>query len=586
MHSVFFITLRRLRAPLILIILIFTLSMVGLTLIPGLDAEGREWHMTLFQAFYFVTYTATTIGFGEIPHTFTDTQRLFVTAIIYLSVLGWAYLLGTFLNLAQDKGFQQVIVAARFRRSVAGLREPFFLVCGLGEAGMTVVRSLDRLGYRFTAIDRDERRIQELAIEELSSDAPALAADARSPETLATAGLLKSECRGVLALCNDDDANLAVSVSASLLRPGLPVIGRAEGTAVAASMSSLGTSRVINPFHVFAEHLELAIRSPDTYRLLAWLTSSSGSHLPHSVPPRIPVAPGHWIVFGYGRFGTDVSAALQRGGFRATVIDPAAFEPRGLHAMTGAGSGAAVLHEAGTDTAVGLFAGTDDDTSNLAIAIAARRMNPGLFIIVRQNQQANDMLFHSFGADITMVASQIIADECIAVLRTPLLADFLDLVRRKTDLWAYGLTQSLETIVGRQTPSFWSVRIDAAEVPGLVEAMQRLDRPLTVADLSRSPQRGDASLPCLALLIHRGGDIVELPQDDCEIRAGDRILFAGQRTAQADQQLLLQDAGVAGMVLGARSEGRGWVWRTLQRAFSGESPTPGGKAAASFHKAE
>jgi Trk K+ transport system NAD-binding subunit len=569
MHSVFFITLRRLRAPLILIILIFTLSMIGLTLIPGVDAEGRAWHMTLFQAFYFVTYTATTIGFGEIPHTFTDTQRLFVTAIIYLSVLGWAYLLGTFLNLAQDKGFQQVIVAARFRRSVAGLREPFFLVCGLGEAGMTVVRSLDRLGYRFTAIDRDERRIQELAIEELSSDAPTLAADVRSPETLATAGLLKSECQGVLALCNDDDANLAVSVSASLLRPGLPVIGRAEGTAVAASMSSLGISRVINPFHVFAEHLELAIRSPDTYRLLAWLTSSSRSHLPHSVPPRIPVAPGHWIVFGYGRFGTEISAALQRGGFRATVIDPAGFEPRGLHAMTGAGSGAAVLHEAGTDTAVGLFAGTDDDTSNLAIAIAARRMNPGLFIIVRQNQQANDMLFHSFGADMTMVASQIIADECIAVLRTPLLADFLDLVRRKTDLWAYGLTQSLETIVGRETPSFWSVRIDAAAVAGLVEAMQRLDRPLTVADLSRSPQRRDASLPCLALLILRGGDVIELPQDDCEIRTGDRILFAGQRTAQADQQLLLQDAGVADTVLGTRSEARGWVWRTLERTFSG-----------------
>jgi Trk K+ transport system NAD-binding subunit len=569
MHSVLFITLRRLRAPLILIILVFTLSMVGLTLIPGIDAEGREWHMTLFQAFYFVTYTATTIGFGEIPHPFTDQQRLFATLIIYLSVLGWAYLLGTFLNLAQDKGFQQVIVAARFRRSVARLREPFFLVCGLGEAGMTVVRSLDRLGYRFTAIDRDERRIQELAIEELSSDAPALTADARSPETLATAGLLKPECQGVLALCNDDEANLAVSVSASLLRPGLPVIGRAEGAAAAASMSSLGTSRVINPFRVFAEHLELAIRSPDTYRLLAWLTSSSGSQLPPSVPPRVPVAPGHWIVCGYGRFGTEVSAALQRGGFKATMIDPGGLDPHGLRASKGLGSGAAVLREAGSETAAGLFAGTDDDTSNLAIAIAARRMNPRLFIILRQNQQANDMLFQSFGADMTMVSSQIIANECIAVLRTPLLADFLDLVRRKTDLWAYALTETLNTIVGRQTPSFWSVRVDPAEAPGLVEAMRRLERPVTIADLQRRPKFRDGPLPCLALLVLRGSDVIELPGDDCQILAGDRLLFAGQRTAQADQHLLLHDPDVAGLVLGTRREAQGAVWRMLERGLSG-----------------
>jgi len=47
--------------------------------------------MTLFQAFYFTSYTASTIGFGEIPYAFTDRQRLWVTVIIYASVIGWAY---------------------------------------------------------------------------------------------------------------------------------------------------------------------------------------------------------------------------------------------------------------------------------------------------------------------------------------------------------------------------------------------------------------------------------------------------------------------------------------------------------------
>ena len=36
----------------------------------------------------------------------------------------------------------------------------------------------------------------------------------------------------------------------------------------------------------------------------------------------MPAAPGHWIVSGYGRFGSEVAEALTGGGFKVTVIDP------------------------------------------------------------------------------------------------------------------------------------------------------------------------------------------------------------------------------------------------------------------------
>ncbi len=524
--------------------------------------------MTLFQAFYFVTYTATTIGFGEIPHAFTDEQRLFVTLIIYLSVIGWAYLLGSFLSLAQDKALQQAIVSTRFNRSVAGLREPFYLICGLGETGMTVVRALDKLGYRFTAIDREERKIQELEIEDLSIDAPLLAADARSPETLSAAGLLKPECRGVLALCNDDETNLAVAVSACLLRPGLPVIARADSPAVAASMTSLGTYRVINPFREFGEHLELAMRAPDSQRLLAWLTSAPGSYLPPSLPPRIPAAPGHWIVCGYGRFGNEVVSAIQRGGFKATIIDPAGIQAAGLRSIKGLGTGTAVLREGGAETASGIFAGTDDDTANLAISIAARRLNRNIFVIVRQNLQANQALFARFGANMTMVSSQIIANECIAVLRTPLLAAFLDIIRHKDGFWAYSLAESLRAVAGEETPGFWSFAIDRSEAPGLVDAMDRSQRPVTIGDLSRSAKFRQDRIACMPLLALRGTDTIELPGDGFQVALDDRLLFAGRLTAEDNQYLVIRNANVAAYVLGDRSEAEGWVWRRLEKTLA------------------
>ena len=272
MSSVFFIALRRLRAPLILIILIFAVATVELVLIPGVDGEGKPFHLSVFQAFYFVTYTATTIGFGEVPYPFTDEQRLWVVLIIYLSVIGWAFLLGSLLGLAQDKGFQQAIVTARFRRAVKVLREPFYLVCGLGETGLMVVQALDRQSMRFIVLDTNSARLGELELLELRADALALNADARAPETLILAGLMKRECRGVLALSNSDEVNLAIAIGVRLLHPGLPAICRAQTAAVAASMANVGTYQTINPFVEFGEHLMLAMTAPDQHRLLSWLS--------------------------------------------------------------------------------------------------------------------------------------------------------------------------------------------------------------------------------------------------------------------------------------------------------------------------
>ena len=148
-----FLILRRMRAPLIVLIVIFAVSVLGLTLIPGRDADGQPTRMGFFDAFYFMSYTATTIGYGEIPHPFTDAQRLWVMVTIYLTVIGWAYAIGSLLTLLQDRAFRQALALQRFTRTVARLREPFLLIVGYGQTGQLLGRSLDALGRRFVVID-------------------------------------------------------------------------------------------------------------------------------------------------------------------------------------------------------------------------------------------------------------------------------------------------------------------------------------------------------------------------------------------------------------------------------------------------
>lgn len=561
MHNVVFLALRRLRASLILLIAVYAFGIVGMVLIPGADAEGRPVAMTVFQAFYFISYTATTIGFGEIPHAFTDTQRLWVTLVIYLSVLGWAMAVAQVLGLLQDKGFQQGLVTARFRRQVSRIGEPFYLICGFGETGMMLGKALDQLGMRFVALDANEQRIQELELIELQSDAPALAADARLPETLVSSGLSSKQCRGVVALSNDDETNLAVAIAVRLLNPRIPVLCRVQSREAAANMASFGTDYIINPFVAFGEYLALAIKSPASYRLLAWLTSLPGTHL----RPRIPTPPGHWVVCGYGRFGREVVHSIRSGGFDVTVIDPAERSGGDHSAVRGLGTEKSVLQQAGLEKAVGIIAGTDDDIANLSIAVTAREINHHLFVIVRQNLQANGPLFEAFHAGMTMISSEIIANECLAIVNTPLLSRFLDVVRSRDEQWAEEVTARLTATVGESVPSFWTVEINTAGAPAIHRGLMLENLSIAVDSLTRDPANREQRLPCIPLLMVRAADTTVTPGDDIILQPGDHILFAGQRGARDAQWLTLSNINTRDYVLTGRDIPGGWVWEKIKR---------------------
>jgi voltage-gated potassium channel len=211
--------MRRMRAPLIVLITIFEVSVLGLTLVPGRTADGQSWRMSIFDAFYFMSYTASTIGFGELPHAFTDAQRLWVTVSIYLTVIGWAYAIGSLLALVQDRAFRQALALQHFTRKVSRLREPSLLVAGYGRTGELLGGAFDALGKRFVVLDADEDRIEALELAGYHADVPGLVADARDPGHLGVAGLGNPHCQAVIALTNDDEANLAVTMSAALLRP-------------------------------------------------------------------------------------------------------------------------------------------------------------------------------------------------------------------------------------------------------------------------------------------------------------------------------------------------------------------------------
>lgn len=562
MNSVFFLLLRRLRAPIIIVIAAHAISVLGLTLIPGADINGQPAPpLDFFHAFYFITYTATTIGYTEPVSGFSDAQRLWVTACIYLLVISWSYTIVTLLAFFQDKGLQNTLVSSRFERRVRRLNEPFYLVCGCGETGNLVCRALDHLDQRFVVLEKDELRVQELDLEDFKTDTPALAADARQPANLLLAGLRHHKCQGVLALTDDESTNLAIAMAVRLLNPAIPVLARARSALVAANMASFGTDHIINPFERFAEYLSLAAAAPDRFRLVEVLTGLPGAPLPESHrPPR-----GRWIVCGYGIFGQAVVRNLEATGITVTVVDPRAESADGVRAIRGGGTEAATLEAAGIREAQGIVAGSDDDVSNLAIAVTARELNPDLFVVTRQNLAANSVLFDAFIGDFCMVPSRIVAQECLAILTTPLLARFLQLLRECDESWSAQLVARLQGGCADRVPEIWSVRLNAQEA-GAVHRRLILEGSVRLGELLLDNVDRSEALPLVPLLIEREGKLHRLPATDFLLGAGDHLLLAGPHGLRRRFELTLQNSNAMEYVLSGRDSSGGWLWQWLSRA--------------------
>ncbi len=556
MNNITFLILRRMRAPLIAVIASFGIAVVGMTFMPGIEIDGKTTYLSLFESFYIISYTATTIGFGEVPHPFSTSQRLWMTLSIYMTVIPWFYAIGKIISLFQDSGLRQAFTTSRFANEVQRLHEPFYIICGYGEAGSLLVSALDRKLIRVVTIDILQDRVNELELEDYQFDIPVLCADAQMPDVLIKAGLRHPMCAGVAALTDNDHVNLAVAIAVKLINPSLMVLGRAENAETAANMASFGTDHIINPYTLFGDHLAMEVHALGTYLLHEWLTGVPGDSLPSPACPPI----GKWVVCGYGRFGKSVVENLQREHITTTIVeaDP---ELTGCEdCIIGSGAEARTLDEAGVRDAVGIVAGTDNDINNLSIVMTAREMNPELFVVIRKNRRYNEALFEHFNADITMQPSDIIAHECLAHMISPLLAHFLALVRNQSNAWANQLISQLVEIVGENVPETWAITIDSYHAPAAFNFLS-WGKSITLDQLMRDPGNRDLKLDLVPLLLLRDNQTILQPEADITMLPGDQVLFCGSLSAKDALPLTLSKYKALSYIIDGTEVPEGVVWR-------------------------
>jgi len=276
------------------------------------------------------------------------------------------------------------------------------------------------------------------------------------------------------------------------------------------------------------------------------------------------------VVCGYGRFGRQFAADLRAEGLEVTTVDPNDSEAT----VVGDASEPEVIRRAGLTTAVGLVAGTDNDTTNLSLVAEARRANRELFVAARQNQPTNAALFAAMEPDALLVPTQVVAHDAYARLSTPLLWRLLRELPQQTDEWSAGVVDRLVDACGRHLEPLWKVRLTDTEAPAL--------RPwlttgrLALGDLLRSPARRDEPLSVVPLLVLRGQETLLAPGDDLVLAPDDQLLCAGRPGMRRALETTLLVEGVVEYLVTGRQVPTSWIWRRLSRSTPVPEPTATG----------
>lgn len=536
-----FFVLRSMRTPLIIVVLVFAIAVAGLTQIPGQDNDGNTYYMSVFDSFYFFSYTATTIGFGETPYNLVREQRLWVTVCIYASVIAWAYLLGAVLGLVRESAFRDALARQSFARKVRGLRRPFLILVGYGQMGRAAAETLDMLGRSLVVVANDQESIDALAGAVLSNDIPGLVGDARDPGVLGLAGLGSKHCAGVLTLTDDDPVNLSIVMAVTLLRPDLPVIARTNSRETAKAMREFGADGVVNPFERYGNYLVMRLRRPSTYRIITWLMA----------PPGEPLSPevgqyrdGSWVIVSDDHFGAEIAQDLDDAGLDSTRVSP----------IDGAPDVAG---------AVGFIAGGSDDATNLALAGHARLQNPDLFLTVRQRSKTNGPLLHAFAPDSIFVPAQITVQEALARVITPDFWKFVQYLWNLEEEESAALLSRIVKTVGRASPDSRRFVLNQHEAPAALRWAAK--HPLRLGDLFRHPDDRDNTVEALPVTLIRAGKPTFMPDLDEHLRPDDVVIAVGRPKAfDTMSDALFYDHTIEYLATGEEVPST-WLWRALKR---------------------
>lgn len=540
-NSSLWIILQRMRLPFTVIMISYSIAMTGLVLIPGVDNNGNTYHFSIFEAFYFITYTATTIGFGEIPYAFTHYQKIWVSISIYLTVLGWFYGIGTLVSLLQDRLFLSELALAKFKRDVSNIKEDFVIVLGYNETTSFIIQKMIKNKMRVVVIEKEQQRADILKLEGFIPHVPVLVADVHKAASLEFAGIKSIHCKGVISLFQNNALNMRVTLASKILNPHINIAVKATTDQEYENLLDAGANIVQNPFSIISHQIQMALNAPSLFKIKNWLYKIDTLESKTFSIPKDNI-----IVCGYGRLGKTICQM-----FHQNNITPVIIEKKSSICLTakydgfeniieGNAEDKFILQKAGIKTSQAIIIATNDDTTNLSISSTVKMLNKKTMILSRENELSDFSIFNSAKIDYIFIPQKILIQKTTNAIVNPLCDRMIKILTKKDEKWANEFLAVLLKKI-HHSPETYELTINKNEAIEVYNHIKENQTPFNLKTLCLSRRNHTQMNNIIPLLIVRNHKDFLLPGYEFELKIEDKILFASDENGIEDLEYIINN---------------------------------------------
>ncbi len=250
--------LRKLRTPIIVMILILTTGTIGYMAIDNYNP---------LDALYMTVITIATVGYGEISET-SETGRIFTILLIFSGIGSFAYSTGIIINIISEGALFKVL-KERFMVRHIGLLEKHFIICGYNETSREIIKQFKKKGTEFVVVDDKidiEKSMHELNVEHYVIGTPFKDENLRKSHI--------STCKGIISTSSNDNDNFAIVVSAKILiekynNTHATIISIARNNENKEKLLKIGASHVITPQIIAGQRLVTCALKPETFYFMS-----------------------------------------------------------------------------------------------------------------------------------------------------------------------------------------------------------------------------------------------------------------------------------------------------------------------------
>lgn len=249
--------------------IIFSVTLLVLTISTGTAGYTLLEGWDLFDSFYMTVITLSTVGYQE-THTLSTAGRLFTIFLVFTGLGVVAYTANYGIRFILEGEIQHVLGRRKMEKRIKAIKN-HYIVCGYGRMGQIICKELKSSKKPFVVVESREIEFDG------DENIPFITGDATRDENLRLAGIERA--KGLVSVLSTDAHNLYVVLSARGLNEKLQIVARATEEGAEQKFIRAGADRVVSPYHIGGLRIAHSIIKPSIVDFLEFATRSGNIEL-------------------------------------------------------------------------------------------------------------------------------------------------------------------------------------------------------------------------------------------------------------------------------------------------------------------